>query len=80
MKSHSPLTRIIVVLPRDFRELVGRLHDGHSPLTRIIVVLPKAQSPFPWPVGRHSPLTRIIVVLPRGRLDRSDFGQQVTVP
>jgi len=38
-KSHSPLTRIIVVLPDPVLG-VGEEPKGHSPLTRIIVVLP----------------------------------------
>ena len=39
--SHSPLTRIIVVLPITGTIAVEVSKIGHSPLTRIIVVLPQ---------------------------------------
>ena len=79
---HSPLSRIIVVLPGgSFVFSASAVAGGHSPLSRIIVVLPSSDPPMSegMTVG-HSPLSRIIVVLPIRCTPRGTRAPHVTVP
>jgi len=77
---HSPLTRIIVVLPQEFTGPLSLWYESQSPDEDHCGSSPRGNADTRSDGNRHSPLTRIIVVLPVFPTVTPGPAQSVTVP